>query len=165
MAPFSVTGLTSNPELPMKNWSSIAKADSSWGKTTKWGLIATGKPPILYDARIFSPENRQSRSAGFPECGIPHRQHIVAQTDCVFDDSLVRLIEQVRFPTLSVDVCVRTEEWREDSDLVPTSEHFRVRVAKESSNISCSYSCEHTQIRLHEGELTYIRRTRTLRGC
>ena len=69
------------------------------------------------------------------------------------------------FPTLSVDVCVRTEEWREDSDLVPTSQHFRVRIAEESSNISCSHPREHTQFRLHEGDLTYIQKMKILQGC
>ena len=39
---------------------------------------------------------------------------------------------------LRVNVGMSTEERRECSDLVPTNEHFRLRVAEESSDISCA---------------------------
>jgi hypothetical protein len=59
----------------------------------------------------------------------------MSETEGRVDDILVRTGKEVRFTSLSINVRMGPEERRKRSNLVPSHEHLRVRVAEETTDI------------------------------
>ena len=88
------------------------------------------------ERQAHAPQDGKSRDTGLVECSVPHRQEGVAQAQDVAHGALVGFVEEIRFATLAVQMCVRAEERRECANPVPPDEHFRFWITEEATDVS-----------------------------
>lgn len=83
---------------------------------------------ILGELDVVRPEDGHPIDGCLPEGGVPDGEERVTKAKHVADVALMRLLEQVRLPSLGVDVGVRAEERHERPGLVPPDEEVGRRV-------------------------------------
>jgi hypothetical protein len=84
---------------------------------------------------MHAPQDGKPDDTGLVECGVPHRQEGVTQTQDVAHGASVRFVEEIRFAALAVEMRVRAEERRECTYPVPAHEHLRLRVTEEATDV------------------------------
>lgn len=106
-------------------------------RTSKEELIVQLEASLVAgEYNIMRSNHGQSSHRTLTESRVPCWEKSITETEDIAQHALVRLVGEVRLPALCVDMGVSTEEGVESTELVPSNEHFLIRVSEETTNIS-----------------------------
>lgn len=101
-----------------------------------------------------TPDYRHTRQARIMESVVPYREHLVPQPYHIPQISPDRLMEEVGFPPLRIDMRMSSEERHERAGLVPSNQHLWWRIAEKAANIRSAERHADNVVREEHGCLT-----------